>query len=163
MATLLISDNFHSHPAAMIAPDRAIGLWVRAGSWSACHGTGGWIPAEFIYMIGGEAEEAAEELVSVGLWEKGAGGWEMVQEVTSGPGRSGVPLWKMTRDEHRAKIPAEVRQAVYERDGNACLHCGSTEDLSLDHIIPWSMGGPDTVENFQTLCRPCNSSKGARI
>ena len=62
----------------------------------------------------------------------------------------------------RPPIPADVRQRVYDRDGNACLHCGTTENLSIDHIIPWSKGGPDAEENYQTLCRPCNARKGAR-
>lgn len=63
----------------------------------------------------------------------------------------------------RKKIPDALRLKVYERDGYACLHCGTTERLSLDHIHPFSLGGPDTFENLQTLCRPCNSRKGARV
>lgn len=63
----------------------------------------------------------------------------------------------------RRKIADTIRLAVYERDGHACLHCGTTERLSLDHIHPHSLGGPDTIDNLQTLCRPCNSRKGARV
>lgn len=39
----------------------------------------------------------------------------------------------------------------------------TTEHLSLDHIHPYSLGGEDTLGNLQTLCRPCNSRKGARV
>lgn len=63
----------------------------------------------------------------------------------------------------RPYIPDELRLRVYTRDGFRCLRCGTAEDLSLDHIYPWSLGGPDTEENLQTLCRPCNSSKGAKV
>lgn len=63
----------------------------------------------------------------------------------------------------RAAIPAALRRSVYERDGYRCLACGSTVDLTVDHIVPWSLGGEDTFENLRTLCRPCNSRKGARI
>lgn len=75
---------------------------------------------------------------------------------------------KLFRDDsyaprHRRHIPDALRRAVYERDGFACLHCGVSEGLSLDHIHPYSMGGEDTFDNLQTLCRPCNSRKGARV
>jgi hypothetical protein len=65
--------------------------------------------------------------------------------------------------EARKHIPVEVRRFVYERDEHRCVTCGSTERLSLDHIIPWSLGGADDPVNLQTMCRPCNSRKGARV
>lgn len=64
---------------------------------------------------------------------------------------------------HRRKIPTDTRDFVYARDGHACLHCGATDRLSLDHIYPHSRGGSDAPDNLQTLCRPCNSRKGSRV
>lgn len=64
---------------------------------------------------------------------------------------------------NRAPIPAGVRDEVFQRDGNKCRRCGTSEDLTLDHIHPWSIGGPDTPDNLQALCRSCNSSKGDRV
>jgi hypothetical protein len=64
---------------------------------------------------------------------------------------------------NRPKIPHALRADVYERDGYRCLHCGTPDALTLDHIHPFSLGGPDTFENLQTLCRRCNSKKGARV
>lgn len=63
----------------------------------------------------------------------------------------------------RKHIPDALRFAVYERDGFQCLTCGSQESLTLDHVHPFSLGGTDTLDNLQTLCRPCNSRKGARV
>lgn len=54
------------------------------------------------------------------------------------------------------------RQALYERDGHTCRYCGSTDSLSLDHIIPVSQGGTDEPDNLVTACRSCNSAKGGR-
>lgn len=64
---------------------------------------------------------------------------------------------------NRRKIRPALRAAVYERDGHRCLHCGSTENLTLDHIHPFSLGGREVLDNLQTLCRSCNSRKGARV
>lgn len=33
--------------------------------------------------------------------------------------------------------------------------------MTKDHIIPKSLGGPDKLDNLQTMCVECNSKKGA--
>jgi hypothetical protein len=63
----------------------------------------------------------------------------------------------------RPRIPREVVDAVYKRDGGRCQECGTTEDLQLDHIIPFSKGGATTVENLQLLCGKCNRAKSNKI
>lgn len=72
-------------------------------------------------------------------------------------------LFTVICGDSRPYIPVALRTFVYDRDGWRCQECGTTEDLSLDHIYPWSLGGPDTEENLRTLCRSCNSRKGARV
>ena len=59
-------------------------------------------------------------------------------------------------------IPDDFRWAVFERDNFTCRHCGSRKYLSVDHIIAESKGGKLTMDNAQTLCKNCNSKKGAR-
>lgn len=58
----------------------------------------------------------------------------------------------------RSKITARAR--VFNRDGNKCLKCGSTKRLTIDHILPLSLGGSNKQFNLQTLCRSCNQEKG---
>ena len=43
-----------------------------------------------------------------------------------------------------------------------CVKCGSTKDLTLDHIISLANGGTNDASNAQVLCRKCNSQKGMR-
>ncbi len=59
----------------------------------------------------------------------------------------------------RRHIPNHIRKEVMERDGYACVSCGATTDLTLDHLIPYSYGGPDTVENLRVLCKKENDSR----
>jgi 5-methylcytosine-specific restriction endonuclease McrA len=63
----------------------------------------------------------------------------------------------------RAPLPADVRRAVFERDGGRCVECESGFDLQYDHIIPFSLGGATTVANLQLLCAGCNARKGNRL
>ncbi len=58
------------------------------------------------------------------------------------------------------------RRNIYIRDGNRCQYCGrrfSTSELSLDHIIPLSRGGPSTWETVVCACLPCNVRKGSKL
>jgi hypothetical protein len=54
-----------------------------------------------------------------------------------------------------------LARQVMERDAYRCRRCGSWIDLTIDHIKPISLGGEDDPANLQTLCRSCNSRKGA--
>ncbi len=66
------------------------------------------------------------------------------------------------RSERIWKVPPVNRREVFRRDGHSCQYCGSRKDLTLDHVIPRSQGGPHTWENVVTACAPCNGRKGAR-
>lgn len=108
--------------------------------------------AQLVREVGVEALRVADQLIGFGVWQDLGLGYRVLP-------RSGCCVVP----ERRAAIPAAIRRAVMARDHGRCVDCGATDDLALDHIYPWSLGGPDTVENLRVLCRPCNSSKGARI
>ncbi len=55
---------------------------------------------------------------------------------------------------------AYSRKNVHIRDQHTCQYCGSTHNLTLDHVMPTSRGGPSSWENVVTACSPCNSKKG---
>lgn len=46
--------------------------------------------------------------------------------------------------------------------GRCCNYCGVTENLSIDHILPKRLGGPESADNFVYACQSCNSSKGKK-
>jgi len=56
-----------------------------------------------------------------------------------------------------------LRPLVFGRDGYECVHCHSTEDLVIDHIVALSNGGTNDPSNLQTLCADCNKTKRREV
>lgn len=65
-----------------------------------------------------------------------------------------------------------ARTECLDRDDHTCQTCGSTDDLTVDHVVPLDVlfaNGVDAdaialaidVENLITLCRSCNGRKGS--
>lgn len=57
------------------------------------------------------------------------------------------------------------RRNLFARDRNQCQYCGRhfpTSDLSIDHVLPRSLGGKDTWDNLVCACIKCNARKGGR-
>lgn len=54
------------------------------------------------------------------------------------------------------------RKKLFSMYGHKYLACGSTEQLTADHVIPVSLGGSNDLSNRQLLCRSCNSKKDTR-
>lgn len=143
----LVDDQLHSHVKWRRATKGARALWATALSWCVAQRRyDSRIPGHMLRYFEATTRDA-ESLVAAGLWER--------------DGDIFIGHYRIPNTDRRPDIPRAVRTAVYERDGYACVTCGATETLSLDHIKPWSLGGPDTIDNLQTMCRPCNSSKGA--
>lgn len=74
-----------------------------------------------------------------------------------------VPEPEQTRGRRKQKISGTLRTAVFERDMYRCKRCNDHRDLCADHIHPEALGGNATMDNLQTLCRTCNSKKGAKV
>lgn len=61
-----------------------------------------------------------------------------------------------------------VKDTAKKIFGSRCVFCGrETTDkpgpskLEIDHAVPKSRGGNNTLDNAQTTCRSCNRKKGA--
>lgn len=76
-----------------------------------------------------------------------------------------VNSWKRYQSLRRAtpEIPKEQWQSLCEQYGNVCLCCHQLLPLTKDHIVPVSIGGSNTIDNIQPLCRECNARKGKQI
>ena len=51
------------------------------------------------------------------------------------------------------------RKRIKEQWDNQCAYCGSTENLTIDHVIPKSKGGTNFTQNVVCSCLSCNGSK----
>jgi 5-methylcytosine-specific restriction endonuclease McrA len=68
---------------------------------------------------------------------------------------------RVPRDAHSRKI---TRRAIFARDQWECQYCGTSHpQLTVDHVIPRSKGGPSSWDNVVTCCAPCNRRKGDRL
>jgi 5-methylcytosine-specific restriction endonuclease McrA len=58
-----------------------------------------------------------------------------------------------------------TRWGIYIRDNFTCGYCGRSlkdKELTVDHVVPKSRGGPWSWENLVTCCPECNQRKGNR-
>jgi hypothetical protein len=158
MPVFEVSEDLCGHPAVnLLRRSDSLGIWTRMGAWSARARTKGAVPDYVLHAIGG-TRAVIDDLLRVQLLEQ-----VDEHEYRLGHGVYGLrPLWRIRGTTHRTPILPSVRTTIYRRDGYRCVECGSTDDLTLDHIHPWSRGGSDHPSNLRTLCRSCNSRKGAR-
>ncbi|WP_028479567.1 hypothetical protein [Nocardia sp. CNY236] len=68
-----VDDQLGFHPKVVAAGNAAMGLWVRAGSWSMQQLTEGFVPAAIVRGLGSTTQ--AKKLVDVGLWTAEADGY----------------------------------------------------------------------------------------
>lgn len=75
------------------------------------------------------------------------------------------------RDDARNNTPAQrarlsisraQRHRVYTRDGSRCVDCGTSSDLTLDHLVPLAHEVKRYYHDHElaTRCRRCNSRRG---
>lgn len=85
-------------------------------------------------------------------------------------GRTHAPARAARPATNARTIPAHVRRAVSERDGDRCAfvsadgrRCECRTDLEFDHVVPLARGGLTTVENVRLCCRAHNQYEAERV
>lgn len=57
------------------------------------------------------------------------------------------------------------RKSLFRRDQYCCQYCGkalSSRSITIDHVLPRSLGGKTNWENCVSACLKCNSNKRDR-
>jgi ATP adenylyltransferase len=78
--------------------------------------------------------------------------------------RRGEAIWQH-RKHNRGYILGTVRYEVLKRARFRCELCGisaAEKALEVDHIVPVSQKGEDSINNYQALCYSCNATKRDR-
>lgn len=167
MTWFKVDDTLAWHEKVVRAGNAAMGLWVRAGSWSSQQLSEGFVPDAMIVAMGDRRQAAA--LVDVGLWLKVEGGFQFHDWPAYQPSKAEVLANRKANAARQtvARNP-ELREAIRVRDGDRCRYCGrdvrwsdrrSVWGGTYDHIDP---AGGSTLDNLVVACRGCNARKGRR-
>lgn len=61
-------------------------------------------------------------------------------------------------------VSKRLRYEILRRDNHACRYCGAsapTARLTIDHVVPQTLGGSDDPTNLVTACIDCNAGKSS--
>lgn len=61
------------------------------------------------------------------------------------------------------EVPFKATSITWHFNLYATAEDGREILMTKDHIIPRAKGGPDSLENMQTMCAPCNCKKADKI
>jgi 5-methylcytosine-specific restriction endonuclease McrA len=78
----------------------------------------------------------------------------------------GMPVAEWKRQPRRRKDLLRlqaIRKQLIVKLGNRCRMCGTTENLTINHIIPVSVGGTSEESNLEVLCGRHNTLEYQRI
>lgn len=97
-----LDDAMWGHPKFIGLSNAAVGLWTRGLSYSAGHLTDGVIPSAFVdrYCENGEVEE----LVSIGLWRRGEGVFQIHDYADYQPSSESVKKKRRESAERMRKV-----------------------------------------------------------
>lgn len=156
--TLHLNDNIFDCPQFIEAGDEAVRFFVRALFFVAAKRRSGVIREEDYGSISSDKNprEHVARLVVAGLIHPSEDGTYVLRK----RGR----YWRITGepDDGWDAARAKVAPIVFARDGGLCTYCGSTDDPTIDHIVPRVQGGAHELSNLTTACRPCNGAKNDR-
>ena len=71
-------------------------------------------------------------------------------------------LISLVKTIYNNKVPFS-RKNVFIRDRHRCQYCGTTDNLSIDHVVPRARGGKTNFNNCVASCVRCNLLKGDRL
>ena len=113
MTWFKVDDGFAFHSKTLAAGNAAVGMWVRAGSWSSQQLTDGFMPEAVVRQIG--PISSAGRLVDAGLWIPDGSGFQFHE--WAGAGRNPTRAQVQAKREVDAKRLAKWREEQARKNG----------------------------------------------
>lgn len=115
----------------------------------------------FCVKCGVQVDQSTSALINGQLWClkcHGVKPQKLKPDLSPGPkkGKS-KRRWKLTLTRKRRRL--------FKADPR-CSYCGCDLNwltATLDHVVPKSKGGTDTIDNLVLACQPCNVQKADRL
>lgn len=160
--------------ALKLGGGEAIIMWLALARYAAEHPVNdGFIPDEDIEILAGaprHPRRALRALVDCGCrgpdGVRGAGlvgsvesGWRLIDDGLEDDFATVMrDKWRSQRAMRRAAW--RVRPIL---PTDVCAYCGTRSDrMTIDHVVPLSLGGDSHPSNLVPACSSCNSRKGGR-
>lgn len=159
MTWFKVDDGFWSHPKTAALSDSAVATWVRAGSYSCQHLTDGFIATAVLRMVGDK--DTAGELVTAGLWDIVAGGWQFhdwdeYQETSTAVKERRAAARDRQRKSRAAreakKAAAKANSSARSADVTGSSHV--TDDVTAQEVPEKFLTPDPTVGRVGTSYRP---------
>lgn len=121
MAWFKVDDGFYDNPKVVGLSHESTALWLLAGTWASKQLTDGRLPAAMVGRLGCSLE-AAEELVTVGLWSRINGDYEFHDWEDYQPTRAVV--------EERRRVRAEAGRKGGLKSGESRREANASADAA---------------------------------
>lgn len=137
-------------------------LWPKFKAWLGEHGSDILAPTN-PYEV---ARFTTNEGTGV-VYTKGSGriaSWTGGADTAFIAWKTGQPWRAREKTARRRNISRPTILALMQRDGPCCVYCPTeltVDTATVDHIVPVTAGGPDSVINKALSCEPCNVAGGA--
>lgn len=82
------------------------------------------------------------------------------QGINSQHRKFAVLRWTNRKNGRDGTLTVKQWEAMLKVTGG-CYYCGETETITMEHIMPKSIGGGFTAENIVPACQRCNTARGA--
>jgi len=134
MTWFKVDDSFYDHPKVFDAPDCAVALWTRAGTWSARNLTDGFVPTGMPARFCNDVDQAVRELLNRGLWLRSKGGYQFHDWTQYQPtrdeaiaGRDGMSSGGALGNHRRWHVGQGKKNA-------SCRYCQGKQDRVTDRV-----------------------------